>query len=262
MEYKHFILRRLHSVLGLWLVFYLVEHLFINAQMALLFYDEGSSFIHWVNKIHDLPYLKLIELGFIAIPFLVHGYYGILYAKQAKPNSFAGAGTVPSLPQYRRNRAFTWQRLTSWLLIPAILAHVIHMRFVEFPEIKTDHYIVKIKSDPQLPILAQKYDITLQGEGKWQEATSNSIGKAFLLVLRDSFKSPLILILYTILVVAATFHGFNGLFTFLISWGITLTVRSQKISKAITNFFMWLTTLLGLAALWGTYFTLYFQGAL
>ena len=80
-----------------------------------------------------------------------------------------------------------------------------------------------------------------------------SFGIAELLMVRDTFKSPLMILLYTGLVLAACFHGFNGLWTFMISWGITLTARSQRLMRTLATGLMVLVTFLGLAAIWGTY---------
>jgi len=44
---------------------------------------------------------------------------------------------------------------------------------------------------------------------------------------------PLIFVLYLIGVLAATFHFANGLWAFLISWGITVGERAQRISSKI-----------------------------
>ena len=56
-----------------------------------------------------------------------------------------------------------------------------------------------------------------------------SFGAAELLVVRDTFKIPYMMVLYTIFVLAATFHAFNGMWTFMITWGVTLSQRSQRL---------------------------------
>src|ERR1700733_1131343 len=128
-----FVIRRLHSLTGLWLAAYLILHLFTNSQAAFLIGDDGSGFIHSVNSIHELPYLPIIEMTLLGVPILIHALWGIQYALSAKYNSFGNTGKTPYLPEYPRNRAFTWQRITSWLLVFGILAHIVHMRFIEYP---------------------------------------------------------------------------------------------------------------------------------
>ncbi|MCB1181393.1 MAG: succinate dehydrogenase [Chlamydiia bacterium] len=274
-----FIMRRVHSLLGLWLVIYLFEHLLVNSQLAFYFQDNGHGFIHMVNKIHELPYLKLIEIFLLAIPFLIHGSWGLLYLKTSKPNSHKTRGNIPNLSKYERNHAYTWQRWTSWILIVGIFAHVIHMRFVDSPHLiyqGIDHYYVtKVSVDPGLYNVVNQLNVTLVDQQEIAQietlkqrplregeviAMSPNAGIAFLLVAREAFKNPLIVILYSILVLSAAFHGFNGLWTFLISWGITLTRRSQKILRYFCQGFMILVAIMGLAAAWGTYIIVYIQG--
>jgi len=82
---------------------------------------------------------------------------------------------------------------------------------------------------------------------------SEKFGTATLLTVRDTFKNPYYVALYTIFVLAACFHGFNGLWTFLITWGMILSMASQKRMRKFSIGLMVLVTFLGLAAVWGTY---------
>jgi len=267
---RPFILRRLHSLLGVWLVIYLCEHLLVNSQAAFFFEDDAYGFVSMVNKIHDLPYLKVIELVFLGVPFAIHGLWGIKYALTARLNARQTDGSEPSLPQYKKNVAYSWQRITSWLLLVGILAHVIHMRFLEYPEKSTQdgihQYNVRVQYDAGLPHVAEKLHVKLYDRSETKPlkkgqllAVAPSAGAAFFLILRETFENPMMVLLYTLLVIAASFHAFNGLWTFMITWGITLTRRSQKVMRKITTTLMWLVTLLGLIAVWGTYWTTLFH---
>ena len=51
-----FIWRRVHSLMGLWLVLFLMEHLLTNSQAALLLGDNGKMFVQMVNGLHNLPF--------------------------------------------------------------------------------------------------------------------------------------------------------------------------------------------------------------
>ena len=82
---------------------------------------------------------------------------------------------------------------------------------------------------------------------------SPSFGMAELLMVREAFKRPVMILLYTGLVLAACFHAFNGLWTFMITWGVTLTSRSQQLMRTFATGLMVLVAFLGLAAIWGTY---------
>lgn len=288
---KPFILRRLHSLLGLWLVLYLLEHLLVNSQAAFFIQDEGSTFIRLVNALEDLPYLPVIELVFLGLPFLIHMVWGVLYLRTAKLNAHPTDGSKPQLPQYKRNKAYSWQRITSYLLLPAIILHVLQMRFYERPllAIKSlqPHYMVRLKEDKGLSgvtnilgasiytsqdLESMQRETPSQEEKKWFDVANQRVpragevlvvtpnaGSAYFLALREIFKNPLMVILYSLFVVAACYHAFNGLWTAMIVWGLTLTRRSQKRMRTFSNVLMALTIFLGLLSAWGVYWTTQFQ---
>lgn len=294
-----FLWRRLHSLTGAWLAGFVIFHLLTNSQAALLIGDDGSGFIHAVNAIHTTPFLPVVEIAILAFPILIHMIWGIKYLRSAEYNSFGDTGHTPYLPNYHGNRAYTWQRITSWLLIFGIIAHVVHMRFIEYPtsaQVGTEHsYMVRVGHDAGLDTLAARLGVTLYTSDEidklksespklpvaesdtlsrqkaeeyrgWMQAlehkplrpgevvaSADNFGTAELLMVRDTFKSPFMMVLYTLLVLAACYHGFNGLWTFMISWGVTLTERSQKIMRTISTGLMLVIGSLGLAAVWLTY---------
>lgn len=303
---KAFVSRRLHSLFGLWLVIYLFEHLLVNAQVAFYFQDDGIAFISMVNRIHAIPFLKLVEVVFLALPFFYHGIWGIFYAKQAKLNSFPGPLQEPRL-YYSKNRAFSWQRITSWILLVGIIAHVVHMRFLDAPieavrggvpsffVVQKPSNLLYVMSDrlhftvyTQQDLEKKKQELLkrekalehadttekktvalvdeLAEDKEWfRKATEKkikkrellvetpSIGSAFLLVVRDTFQHLPLVILYSILVVTAVYHAFNGLWTFLITWGVIVTRRTQRKVRFFTNALMVLVLAFGLSAAWGAY---------
>lgn len=303
---KAFILKRAHSLTGFWLVLFLMEHLLVNSQAALLIGDDGSGFVRAVNSIRDLPYLPVLELLLLGIPLLVHGIWGVKYLFTAKYNSFHTDGSSPGLPQYSRNQAYTWQRITSWILLIGIVAHVIHMRFIEYPsyaEIGAEFsYMVRLNEDEGLYTLSKRLGFEIYTPGQVEKtkqyllsqkqpaenenlsdedlvglqqrnqelnwlshlesyrlnagqvvAVAKTFGVAELLMVRDTFKSPLMIILYTGLVLAACFHAFNGLWAFMINMGITLTAASQRLMRKFAVALMVVIAFMGLAAIWGTY---------
>jgi len=258
-----FVWRRLHSLMGIWLAVFIIFHLLTNAQAALPFGDDGSGFIHAVNGIHDLPFLPVIEIAILAFPILIHMIWGVKYLHTASYSSFGETGHTPYLPEYPRNRAYTWQRITSWLLVIGVVAHIVHMRFVEYPTPSPSHgkqhaYAVRVTLDDGIYPLAERLGVRLDtsqigtkpGEAI---AVADSFGAAELLMVRDTFKMPLMLVLYTLFVLTACFHAFNGLWTAMITWGITLTERSQRLMRWATVTLMVAVTILGLSAIWLTY---------
>lgn len=271
---RDFVWRRLHSLTGLFLSLYLIEHLLVNSQAALFFGDDGGGFIRSVNSIHDLPYLPFIEMGLLGVPILIHSWWGFKYLFTGEQNAYGVVGKEVYLPQYPRNKAYTWQRITSWILLFLLFGHIIHMRFLEYPlQVRVDgekEYYVKVNDDPGLEGLSKRlhYEI-VQGTNfpkAWQETLekkplkdnergiiSKSFGLAELMMVRETFKSPLMITLYTLFVLSACFHAFNGLWTFMISWGVTVTQRSQFWMRRISNLIMAIVAFWGLAAIWGTY---------
>jgi succinate dehydrogenase / fumarate reductase cytochrome b subunit len=260
-----------------------MAHLFTNSQAALFIGDDGMGFIRSVNSIHEMSYLPVIEVLILLLPFAIHSLLGIKYLFQAHYNSFGATGFTPYLPDYPRNRAYTWQRVTSWLLIFGIIAHVVHMRFIEYPTLAKQHhshaYLVKVSEDNGLRTLSDRLDFKLYTPAEIEKlatlhpfhdefinamrsiklkrgelvASAADFGTAELLIVRDAFKSPLMMVLYTFLVIAACYHAFNGLGTFMIKWGVTLSIRSQQLMRLATTCLMLLFIFLGLAAVWLTY---------
>lgn len=282
-----FVWRRLHSLFGLWIVLFLVEHLLTNSQAALLVGENGMGFVRAVNFIKHLPYLPAIEIVLLGVPILFHGIWGIQILMTSKMNAFKRKNNHPSLPSYARNHAYSWQRITSWILLIGIIAHVGFMRFYMYPASVNlgthSDYFVRIKADPGLNTVANrlgvklyhaeaikqlKEEVKITSEQKaWIKgltkrtpskgeviAQASDFGTATLLVVRDSFQSVFTAILYTLFVFAAVYHGFNGLWTFMITWGIVLKMRSQSRAINWCVGIMFVVGFLGLASIWGTYF--------
>lgn len=323
---RYFIFRRLHSLTGFWLTLYIIMHLLTNSQAVFLLGDDGHGFIKAVNDIHLLPYLPEIEIIVLALPILLHTIWGILYLRGVQFNSFYRGAAKPYLPEFGRNHAYTWQRITAVILVFGLFAHIVHMRFIEYPDsVKVgsqNYFLVRLKLDEGLYTLSERlnvhlYDaerIRMQEElglralahttkemnafdrlfgslfaafssepvnDKQRElvaqqqllhaknfietlkkkplqegqvvAVAPDFGTAELLMVRETFKHPLMIVLYTLFVLAACYHGFNGLWTFMISWGVTLTPASQRLMKMISSVLMAIVAFLGLSTIFLTY---------
>jgi len=292
--------------MGLWLIVYLIEHLIVNSQAALWIGDDGSGFVRLVNLLESLPYLQVIEILFIGIPLAVHGVWGVKRALAAKLNSSPTDGKTPAMT-FRRNRAFSWQRWTSWILLFGIAAHVVQMRFIHYPRDVLlngkKQFLNVVSFDDGLYTLASRIGVQLYGpqeimqfkaeqwgnlegsarydagdekvfEARQQNAeyknwvsrmaafdlkenevivAAPSPGKAMLFMVRDTFKNPWMGAAYTIFVLAAAFHAFNGFWTALITWGAILSYRSQKAMLPVGWLGIAFLSFLGIAAIWGSY---------
>jgi succinate dehydrogenase / fumarate reductase cytochrome b subunit len=263
-----FIWRRLHSLAGLWFVLFLIEHLLTNSQAALWLGDNGQGFVRMVNALHNLPYLQVIEITLLGFPILLHIILGVRYLFTAQFNVTKGDGSKPYLPR-GRNYAYTLQRITSWILLACLIVHVAKFRFWEYPHSAQRGgetlYWVKVEADTGLPSVADRLGIQLYDAEtlpNFAEATLHpaqrlavtpDFGTATLLTVRDTFKNPFYIAFYTLFVLAACFHAFNGFWTFLISWGWVLKMAAQRAWVTVSVVLMFLMLFLGLAAVWGTY---------
>ncbi|HEY8346451.1 MAG TPA: succinate dehydrogenase cytochrome b558 subunit [Symbiobacteriaceae bacterium] len=67
-------------------------------------------------------------------------------------------------------------------------------------------------------------------------------------MVAQAFSVPWIAAMYIIGVTAAAYHLCNGIFTFLITWGITIGPKSQRVSSIVTNAAFVGLSALGIAA--------------
>ncbi|MBI3236600.1 MAG: succinate dehydrogenase [Chlamydiales bacterium] len=253
---------------------------------------------------------------------------GVKYLFTSRSNFSKSNGEAPSI-RTPRNRAYSWQRITSWILLVTLIAHVVKFRFLEYPDqvevSGKNSYLVAVSLDEGLYTLADRLCVQLYGqeaidrmEKKMQERSSeealveaaktfqqqeydwvegplpqeynsqtaivlssvqnyledlhfvdvlksynllprtvvavcNDFGTASLLSVRNTFQSPVYAVLYTVFVLAACFHAFNGLWTFLITWGMVLKMTAQRTWTTVAVIIMLGIIFLGLASIWGTY---------
>ncbi|MBS0654590.1 MAG: hypothetical protein JSR46_02330, partial [Verrucomicrobia bacterium] len=228
--------------------------LFTNSQAALLFEDNADYFIESVNFIHSLPFLPGIELSIIALPAIVHAWWGIERLWTSKPDSMVSDGSTPSLG-YPKNRAYTWQRITAVVLIFAILFHVVTMRYTRAPTEHQDTFTVRLTDDPLLEPLAAHLQVTIEKQPNGEVvATSDTIGTAILMMVRDTFKGLGYCVGYTIFVLLAAFHSCNGLWTASITWGVTCTKSGRNGMRLFCILLMAALSIFGLACIWGLYY--------
>ena len=150
----------------------------------------AESFNEAVADLQAIPYILLIEIGGIFIPLIYHAVYGLVITIEARPNNLA----YP----YARNWFYLIQRITGVVLFFFILFHVLNFRFGMIPGLNE----VSVAHRPDL---------------------------AFDIVSRE-FRMVPIFIIYMIGITATVWHLANGIWLFLVDWGITIGERAQRIA--------------------------------
>lgn len=183
-----FLIRRLHSLSGLIPVgAYMVIHLLTNASVL----DGTKTFQARVDQIHSLGgALPFIEWTFIFLPLLFHAVIGVAIIR-------GGSSNVGQY-SYGANWRYTLQRITAWIAMIFIFAHVFHL-----------HGWVK-------PLAAQAGGAQFDPH----HATSSAAG-----ALQASL---LIEVAYAIGVLACVYHLANGLWTMGITWGVWTSPAAQR----------------------------------
>ena len=150
----------------------------------------AADFNNAVSDLQSIPYVLFIEIGGIFIPLIYHAVYGLVITMEARPNNLA----YP----YPRNWFYLIQRITGVILFFFILFHVLNFRFGMVPGLNT----VSVAEAPN---------------------------EAFAIVSRE-FRIWWIFIIYMIGITATVWHFANGIWLFLVDWGITIGERAQRLT--------------------------------
>ncbi len=150
----------------------------------------AADFNTAVKDLQSIPYILLVETGGIFIPLIYHAVYGMVITVEARPNNL-------HYP-YSRNWFYTIQRVTGIILFFFITFHVLNFRFGMIPGLNT----LSVAHHPE---------------------------ESFQIVSREFHMLP-IFIVYVIGITSTVWHLANGVWLFLVDWGITIGERSQKIA--------------------------------
>jgi succinate dehydrogenase / fumarate reductase cytochrome b subunit len=150
----------------------------------------AADFNTAVKDLQSIPYILLVEIGGIFIPLIYHAVYGMVITVEARPNNL-------HYP-YSRNWFYTIQRVTGVILFFFITFHVLNFRFGLIPGLNT----LSVANHPE---------------------------ESFQIVARE-FRIVPIFIVYVIGITATVWHLANGIWLFLVDWGITIGERAQKIA--------------------------------
>lgn len=69
--------------------------------------------------------------------------------------------------------------------------------------------------------------------------------------MHEIFSNPVWMVLYVIGLIASVFHFSNGLWSFLVSWGITVGPRAQRVATYVCGVIFVLMTYVGIRAIFG-----------
>lgn len=212
----YFLVRRLHSLSGLVPVgVFLCVHLATNASV-LVPGAPGAEFQKAVERIHALgPLLIPVEIIGIFIPIAFHAIVGVMIWRTSKPNT--------QYYRYGSNIRYTLQRMTGLIAFVFIGYHVWQM-----------HWLGARLGGGAFEL----YSAT--GAPTGAVTTAGAIQAAWWI-------TPI----YALGVLASVFHLANGIWTSLITWGITIRARTQRASGYVCAVFGVIVALAGLGALLG-----------
>lgn len=211
-ESRQFLIRRLHSLSGIIPVgVFLFFHIGTNSLIA--FSKEDDLYQKQVDNIHNLgPLLIPVEIIFILVPLAFHAAVGVKIWLESKPNG-------RDYP-YCGNIRYTLQRVTGVLAVIFILIHLYQMHWLGAP--------LRPEGVPEFRHDAASFSTAqIMQQAGW------------------------IFPLYAIGVMSACFHLANGIWTSLITWGVTIGPRSQWVSGIACAAFGAALTITGLVAVRG-----------
>jgi succinate dehydrogenase / fumarate reductase, cytochrome b subunit len=150
----------------------------------------AADFNNAVVELQSIPYILFVEIGGIFIPLIYHAVYGLVITAEARPNNLA----YP----YPRNWFYLIQRITGIILFFFITFHVLNFRFGMIPGLNN----MSVATHPN---------------------------EAFNIVARE-FRMVPIFIIYIFGITATVWHLANGIWLFLVDWGITIGERAQRLT--------------------------------
>jgi succinate dehydrogenase / fumarate reductase cytochrome b subunit len=187
---RTFILRKLHQLTGIMPLGLFLLEHFYTNSKALSATTGAVDFNNAVRDLQSIPYILFIEIGGIFIPLIYHAVYGLVITMEARPNNL-------NYP-YPRNWFYLIQRITGMILFFFIAFHVLNFRFGMIPGLNK----ISVAAHPE---------------------------QAFSIVSGE-FHMLSIFIIYMIGITATVWHFANGIWLFLVDWGITIGERAQKIA--------------------------------
>jgi len=187
---KTFILRKLHQLSGIVPLGAFLLEHFYTNSKAAHPTKGLEHFNEAVADLQAIPFILLVETTFIFIPLLYHALYGLVITVEARPNNL-------NYP-YPRNWFYTIQRVTGVILFFFILFHVLNFRFGLIPGLNTT-------------------------------SVAHAPEQAFQIVSRE-FKMIPIFIIYLVGITSTVWHFANGIWLFMVDWGIAIGAQAQRLT--------------------------------
>lgn len=150
----------------------------------------AADFNNAVKDLQSIPYILFVEIGGIFIPLIYHAVYGLVITVEARPNNL--------YYPYPRNWFYLIQRITGVILFFFITFHVLNFRFGMVPGLNT----LSVATHPD-----QAFSIVAREFGMWW-----------------------IFIIYMVGIAATVWHLANGIWLFMVDWGITIGERAQRLT--------------------------------
>ncbi|MCR4317439.1 MAG: hypothetical protein NUW37_13960 [Planctomycetes bacterium] len=224
-ENRQFLLKRLHSLTGLAAGFFLIEHLYTN-QHARASLGGARAFDEVILSFQTWPLFNLIEVMMVLAPFLFHTVYGIVIL-------FRGSVNVTKY-HYVRNWNYFLQRITAIGVLLFILLHIGTTRFVHYwiegvADLANKEH--SVYTSTLIPNNAEHLEFLGAMGDNYRDEHGNPIGEHVSFeTMQMMFKDiPILMYLYALGIICACFHFANGLSTMAISFGVTVSRRSQQL---------------------------------
>ncbi|MEZ0228925.1 MAG: hypothetical protein ACAI25_09885 [Planctomycetota bacterium] len=202
---NYFWIRRLHSLTGVLPIgAFVLVHLFTNAYSW-----NPHAFNEHVKSLNQTPLVSFIEYFGVIAPIAFHGILGLWMAVRMDVNQ----------PQYSnfRNWMYFFQRLSGVIVLGFIVFHLIQFRFMSEGAFKEVH----------LPAPNVHITVPVPFDGAYKAYNPYA-------VIKNGLQSPLVQGIYLVGLLATAFHFANGLWSFCVTWGLTIGRKSQLITSYVT----------------------------
>ncbi|MBW4837911.1 MAG: succinate dehydrogenase cytochrome b558 subunit [Paenibacillaceae bacterium] len=194
------------------------------------------------RKLHSL--LGVIPLGFFLLEHMITNFSAVEGGSEGFKEAVAFLNSLPLV--------LVLEIFGIWL---PLLYHGVYGLYIafqakpnngRFPTERNLRYLLQRITG----VIAFVFVIWHVWETRVQVALGNVTHEELGGVMHDIVNNPIFFVLYLIGVVSAAFHFTNGLWSFLVSWGVTVGPRAQRVSSYIC---MGLFVIVGVMFVWSLF---------